>query len=164
MPEAPAAAGGKKGTWARAARRGALLLLLGALGTWTYTSSLVGVRTETRQTYRALKEELRRAGHRPHLAVLSGRRFAVDNWLLNTFGGASRNSRHLHGDAIDVLVLDVDGDGRADRNDIDIVYAILDQKLIGDSGGVGTYAGESGFFNRQMVHFDLRGHRARWHR
>ncbi|MEM7048562.1 MAG: hypothetical protein AAF604_02835 [Acidobacteriota bacterium] len=129
-----------------------------------YTSSLAGVDDATVGVYRALKAELEERGHQPRLWVLSGRRFALDNALLTQWSGASRNSLHLRGDAIDLLVLDVDGDGRSDGRDVDIVYRILDRSLIRDAGGVGTYKGEADFFSRQMVHFDLRGHRARWHR
>lgn len=53
---------------------------------------------------------------------------------------------------------------RAEARGVDIVYRILERELVGDRGGIGTYKNESGLFNRQMVHFDLRGHRARWHR
>lgn len=141
-----------------------LLLLLIALLFVTYTSSLVGVREETVDVYRALKEALVEQGYAPRLLVMSGRRYALDNKILATLGGASRNSRHLQGDAIDVVVLDVNRDGKTDRQDVDIVYQLLDRKLVGDRGGIGTYKGEWDFFSRQMVHFDLRGNRARWHR
>ena len=125
---------------------------------------MIGVHDDTVDAYRALKEELTEQGYRPRLLVISGRRYWLDNKILATFGGASRNSRHLRGDAIDVVVLDVNGDGDADRADVDIVYGILERQLIRDVGGIGTYKGEHDFFSRQMVHFDLRGHRARWHR
>lgn len=131
---------------------------------WLYTGSLIGVEETTLAKYRALRESLAEKGHDPRLFVISGRRYWLDNKLLAAFGGASRNSRHLHGNALDIIVLDVNDDGVADRRDVDIVHRILDRELIGDKGGVGTYKNEAGFLNRQMVHFDLRGHRARWNR
>lgn len=102
-------------------------------------------------------------GYHPNVFVISGRRFWLDNKVLQ-WGGASRNSRHLRGDAIDIVVLDVNRDGKANAQDVDIVHAILDGEIIRDQGGLGTYKSEAGLFNRQMVHFDLRGHRARWNR
>lgn len=141
-----------------------LFLLLLVASVLIYTSSLIGVRQETVQAYRSLKAELRRQGHDASMFVISGRRYWLDNKILSTFGGASRKSRHLRGQAIDVVVLDVNDDGEIDRKDVDIVYRILDRQIIGDSGGLGTYRNESDFFSRQMVHFDLRGRRARWHR
>lgn len=131
---------------------------------WLYTGSLIGVDDATVATYRDLRQRLTEDGHQPKLFVLSGRRFWIDNKILTTFGGASKNSRHLKGDALDIIVLDVNGDGTADRADVDIVHRILDEDLIGNRGGLGTYKNESGLLNRQMVHFDLRGHRARWNR
>ncbi len=153
-----------KTPWAKRLGKMLLLLLLIAGLALIYTSSLIGVEAETIAVYRSLKSEIAKQGHNPRLLVISGRRFWLDNKFLTTFGGASRNSRHLHGDAIDVVVLDINRDGVADRKDVDIVYTILNQKLIGSSGGLGTYKNENGFFSRQMVHFDRRGHRARWHR
>jgi len=154
----------KKARWARRLGLVFLLLLLVVGIFLVYTSSLVGVDEKTIATYRTLKSELVKRGHEPRIFVISGRRFWLDNKILNTFGGASRRSRHLAGDAIDVVVLDVNGDGEADREDVDIVYGILDRELVGNGGGIGTYKNESDFFSRQMVHFDHRGHRARWHR
>ncbi len=147
-------------------RLSGLLFLLTLLiaATLLYTSSLIGVEQETIDAYRSLKAELVDRGYEPRMFVISGRRYQLDNKLLATFGGASRKSRHLRGQAIDVVVLDVNRDGVADRKDVDLVYGILDRKIIGSSGGVGTYKNEADFFSRQMVHFDLRGRRARWHR
>ena len=151
-------------TWKSRVGKFLLVLVVIALLFGIYTSSLIGVDDDTREVYRVLKARLAEDGHQPHLFVLSGRRYWLDNKILNTFGGASRNSRHLHGDAIDVVVLDVNDDGSIDRADVDLVYTLLDRELIGDTGGIGTYKNESDFFSRQMIHFDLRGHRARWHR
>lgn len=131
---------------------------------WLYTGSLIGVDEATVATYRDLQQKVTESGHDPKFFILSGRRFWLDNKLLTAFGGASKNSRHLQGDALDIIVLDVNGDGTADRADVDIIHRNLDDDLIRDRGGLGTYKNESGFLNRQMVHFDLRGHRARWNR
>lgn len=131
---------------------------------WLYTGSLIGVDDGTVETYRALQERIIEKGYEPRLLVISGRRYSIDNKLLAMLGGAAKNSRHLRGDALDIIVLDINRDGTADHVDVDIVHRILDQELVGDRGGVGTYKTESGFFNRQMVHFDLRGRRARWNR
>jgi len=73
-------------------------------------------------------------------------------------------SRHLRGEAIDFIVFDVNEDGNSDHKDVDIVYEILDRKIVKNSGGIGTYKNETGFINRQMIHIDCRGSRARWAR
>ena len=131
---------------------------------WTYTSSLIGVEGTSIQYMRMLVEELEEQGHIPNFYVVSGKRGKLHNQLLVQFGGAATQSRHLKGEAIDIIVLDVNQDGKANGVDIDILYKILDRKIVGNKGGIGTYKNTEGFFSQQMIHFDCRGHRARWHR
>ncbi|MEL7123848.1 MAG: hypothetical protein AAFO07_30695 [Bacteroidota bacterium] len=133
-------------------------------GTWFYTNSLIGVDKQVKNYYRVLKKEIKEVGYKPSVFVISGRRWKWDNDLLSKFGGAAKNSRHKLGEAIDIIVLDINQDGKSDARDVDIVYEILDRQIIKDKGGLGTYKNENGFFNRQMVHFDCRGYKARWHR
>ncbi|MEO1434872.1 MAG: hypothetical protein AAFV80_05005 [Bacteroidota bacterium] len=141
-----------------------IILALGCGVIWFYTNSLFGVDPEVKQAYQALKQEMKRAELGQQLFVISGRRWAFDNWLLSTFGGASSQSQHLKGKAIDIIVLDINHDGQCNDADVDLVYQILDKKIIRDRGGIGTYKSEKGLLNRQMIHFDLRGSKARWHR
>jgi|SRR5687767_4010541 len=139
---------------------GSILILLVA---WyfIYIRSLWGVNPKTITYYKELKVEMRKQGYKPRFIILSGKRWPWHNKLLK---GAAKNSKHLQGQAIDIVILDVNKDGKVNSNDVDIVYNILDQTIIKDKGGIGTYKGESGFLDRQMVHFDCRGSYARWHR
>ena len=82
--------------------------------------------------------------------------------MLTAFG-AARNSQHLRGNALDIMVMDVNNDRVMDQRDVQIVVKILEQ-MIGDEGGIGTYTSEKWLWNRQMVHIDCRGKRARWSR
>ncbi len=85
-------------------------------------------------------------------------------WVLSAFRDPQHNSwvggdpasLHVHGMAIDLMVADVNRDGFVDRKDKDIVYRILDRKLLRGRGGIGRYP------NRRSIHFDVRGSRARW--
>jgi len=131
---------------------------------WLYCSSLIGVQKEVKNTLKTLRSEIKSQGFQPSFFVISGRRWHWDNWLLNQLGGAAKKSKHLSGLAIDIIILDVNQDGKMNANDVDIVRRILDKKIIKNKGGLGTYKNESGFFNRQMIHFDLRGKSARWNR
>ncbi|MEL7533171.1 MAG: DUF882 domain-containing protein [Bacteroidota bacterium] len=70
-------------------------------------------------------------------------------------GGASR-SRHMLGEAVDISIRDINGDGRSTEEDKAIVLKILDEKVIGNRGGLGRYPGT------MSVHFDVRARRARW--
>lgn len=138
-----------------------VLILISTAWYFIYIRSLWGVNPVTINYYNELKVEMRNRGYKPRFIILSGKRWHWHNSILN---GAAKNSKHLQGQAIDIVVLDINMDGQMNSADVDIVYEILDQKIIKNKGGIGTYKGESGFMDRQMVHFDCRGSYARWHR
>jgi hypothetical protein len=75
---------------------------------------------------------------------------------LNTRISGAPKSRHQWGEAIDLIVGDVNRDGEVDERDKKPLLAILDTKIIGHGGGVGRYP------HSQVIHMDVRGHRARW--
>jgi hypothetical protein len=68
------------------------------------------------------------------------------------------------GDAIDFILFDVNDDGKSNSKDVDIVFTVLDQNIIKDKGGIGTYKSEKSFIDRQMIHIDCRGYQSRWAR
>ncbi len=70
-------------------------------------------------------------------------------------GGASR-SRHLRGDAVDLVIKDINQDGRYTKKDKDIVLDLCEKQIIGKQGGIGRYPWS------RTVHIDVRGTRARW--
>ena len=140
------------------------MLLLLIFLVWFYTNSLVGVNPTSKDYLQQLKEEVEKEGYETDFFVISGKRWEVDNFILNKIGQAVSNSQHLEGNAIDILVLDVNNDGKSNAEDVDIIYRILDEKIIRENGGVGTYKNAKRWHTRQMVHFDCRGSHARWHR
>ena len=129
-----------------------------------YTTSLVGVNEISKQYLKELKQELKKEGLSPAIYVISGRRWKWDNYILTKISGAASKSQHLSGNAIDIIVLDVNRDGNIDTKDVDMVYDKLNEKIIKNKGGIGTYKKEKNFFNRQMIHFDCRGAKSRWNR
>ena len=52
--------------------------------------------------------------------------------------------------------------GKSNNQDVDIVFDILDNVIIKEKGRIGTYKSDNSFFNKQMIHIDCRGYRARW--
>ena len=84
--------------------------------------------------------ELLRAEYDSPVIINSGYRCPTHN---RNVGGAT-HSRHLEGDAADVVVRGVDPTN---------VYAFLNEE-VGDAGGVGRY--------NSFTHVDVRGYRARW--
>lgn len=131
---------------------------------WIYACSLIGVNEEVKDHFSKLKLEIAKQNYSPNFYVISGRRWKLDNFILEKINGAASNSKHKIGEAIDLIIFDVNNDGNSDAEDVNIVYNILDEKIIGNKGGIGTYKNENGFFNKQMIHFDCRGSKARWHR
>ncbi len=129
-----------------------------------YLTDTSKVNPKTLGYYLQLKDTLKSNGYSPNLYVVSGRRPKwFNSVLVKLKSGAKPYSQHLHGNAIDVIVLDVNNDGKSNTADVDLVFDILDKKIVGDSGGVGTYKKMKGFASKQMVHFDYRGKRVRWH-
>ncbi|MBK9452966.1 MAG: DUF882 domain-containing protein [Bacteroidetes bacterium] len=86
------------------------------------------------------------------IAIKHGFRHPAYNHQIS---GATK-SRHQFGEAIDLLVGDVNRDGRADEDDKAPLLKMLDEKIIGNAGGVGKYPGS------HVIHMDVRGFRARW--
>ena len=119
---------------------------------------------KTRAFYTALKDSLQQKGFSSNLIVISTKRVKWHNDIQVKLSGAAKDSRHLKGDAIDFIVFDINEDGKSDGKDVDIVFDILDKEIIKDDGGIGTYKNENSFINRQMIHIDCRGYKARWAR
>jgi uncharacterized protein YcbK (DUF882 family) len=128
-----------------------------------YNNSFRNVNPTTVAYYEDLKCILVKEGFRDKLLVISTKRENWHNELLIKFGASSK-SRHLIGDAIDILVLDVNDDGQMNDKDVGIVCQILDQKILKGQGGLGTYKSEDWIWNRQTVHLDCRQGSSRWNR
>lgn len=67
--------------------------------------------------------------------------------------GGKSESRHQLGDAIDLMIGDVNRDQRKDREDKKAVVPVFN-RVVGSKGGFGKYA--------RSLHIDTRGYRARW--
>ena len=111
-----------------------------------------------------MKKELKDRGYKPSLLVISTKRLPFHNNVQVKFSGAASKSKHLNGDAIDFLVLDVNDDGERNAKDVDIVTSLLENEIMKGKGGIGTYKNESSFMDRQMVHIDCREIKGRWSR
>lgn len=75
---------------------------------------------------------------------------------LNAAVGGASHSRHIAGDALDLVIEDINQDGYINTADKAIVLDLCERQLISNQGGIGRYPGT------QVVHIDLRGTRARW--
>ena len=139
-----------------------MILILICLGIFfLYFNNTKRVNPKTAAFYNALKDTLKQRDFSANLLVVSTKRFKWHNDIQVKFSGAAKESRHLTGDAIDFMVFDINNDGNSDSKDVDIVFNILDTEIIKDSGGIGVYKNEKSFINKQMIHIDCRGYKAR---
>ncbi|MBP6432079.1 MAG: DUF882 domain-containing protein [Ferruginibacter sp.] len=129
-----------------------------------YCNNISLANPTTQHFFNELKKQLKEKGYSTNIVVISTKRFKWHNNIQSNFSGAAKESRHLIGDAIDFIIFDINKDGVSNYKDVDEVYKILDEKIILNKGGIGTYKNEKGFINRQMVHIDCRGYKARWHK
>ena len=117
-------------------------------------------------------DELERRGLPGSVHIMSGFRTPQYNAQgVGAKGGRARESRHMYGDAADVIVDangdgrmdDLDGDGRTTIRDARVLYAVAEDveaqhpELV---GGLSAYPGTSA--HGPFVHVDTRGVRARW--
>jgi hypothetical protein len=103
--------------------------------------------------------------------IMSGFRTPQYNVSGGNPAGRATLSRHMYGDASDILI-DNDGngwmddlnhDGKINIKDAEVILAAVDrveQEHPGLVGGAGVYPAESG--HGPFIHIDVRGYRARW--
>lgn len=107
-----------------------------------------------------LEDMLDANGYRSRYFVISGKR---NKWYNDLINGAPR-SLHLSGKAIDIWVVDIDGDWDFDNNDIRILEK-LNAKIEAThpelTGAFGTYR-KASCLDRNMVHIDTRGRTIRY--
>lgn len=109
-----------------------------------------------------IKEEVKKMGHNTNWFVISEKRSKFYNTLLKN---STKNSYHLVGDAIDIYVIDVDGDFDFDEKDIKIIEnanRIVEKKHKNLVGAFGTYRSK-GYLTRHMIHIDTRGYKKRYY-
>lgn len=138
-----------------------ILLIFVALF-FLYANSFKGVNKKTINYFYELKDSLRSQGYYPMLLVTSTKRAKWFNDLAVKYSGAAPKSKHLKAEAIDFVVLDINGDWKVNSKDVDIVYKILNEQIVKNKGGIGTYKNSG--IDCQMIHIDCRGKRARWYR
>ncbi|MEM6723537.1 MAG: D-Ala-D-Ala carboxypeptidase family metallohydrolase [Bacteroidota bacterium] len=100
-----------------------------------------------------LQAELTAKDHDPKaFTIRSGHRHPKRNEEVK----GAKVSRHIKGQAVDLIIGDINQDGQYTPEDKQIVLDIVNKKVIGNFGGVGRYPGT------RTVHIDVRGFRARW--
>ena len=118
-------------------------------------------------------QELERRGHPVEdVGIISGFRTPSYNAHGGNTAGRGSLSRHMYGDAMDFYIDndgdgamdDLNGDGRVDRGDAEVIAAAGDAVEASYPqyvGGIGIYSPNPGAHSG-FVHIDTRGYRARW--
>lgn len=115
-----------------------------------------GANPKIKTKVQLIKESLIDAGYNPRWFTISEKRNKIFNSLL---ANSAKKSHHLHGNAIDVYVIDIDGDGKFTQTDLDIVKRHnnrVERRNPHLRGGFGTYTSKS--IAKHMIHFDTRGY------
>jgi len=100
-----------------------------------------------------LQHSLKEKGYNPDAFwIRYGHRHPKKNEEANGAG----SSKHIKGQAIDMVIEDINNDGKYTEEDKEIVLRIVDKEVIRNKGGIGRYPGT------RTVHIDTRGTKARW--
>lgn len=106
-----------------------------------------------------IKKELRDMGHRPIWFMISGKR---DEFLTKiSYNNLKKGSPHLKGIAIDIEVIDIDGDFDFDEEDITLFVEAnrrVEKNFPDLKGSLGTYRGpNSDWLEWHQIHIDTKG-------
>lgn len=122
--------------------------------------SVVSVSPRLVTKLEAIISDLEGSGYAcPSLRLQSGYRTPGYN---RAIGNVTRHSRHIHGDAADMVARDFNSDGRVDRKDAQILMATV-TRLDQDprfAGGASIYPANGS--HSWFVHTDTRGKATRW--
>lgn len=113
----------------------------------------LGIAPEVVYRFIALQDALARSGYDPDALLV---RFGHRHPKLNKEVGGASKSRHIVGEALDITIDDINGDGSYTEADKAIVLDLCEREIIGNQGGLGRYPGT------RSIHIDVRGYRARW--
>ena len=110
-----------------------------------------------------IENEISKMGYNNNWFIISGKRHSWYNSLLSN---SAKDSYHIRGEAIDIYVIDLNGDGIFNSKDIKIFESA--NKYVESTnpdlvGALGTYT-TKGYFTRHMIHIDTRGYKKRYNK
>lgn len=115
---------------------------------------LLGANPDVHQKVSDIKTELIKQGYNPRWFIISQKRNKIYNKLLIN---SVTKSKHLQAKAIDLYIIDIDGDGEYNKKDFDLIKnAALkcQQKNPETKGNTFDYFGR-GYFSHHMVHVEV---------
>jgi hypothetical protein len=109
-----------------------------------------------KQKLKVIKSELRQQGYQPLWIIISQKR---SQWYNDLLSNSVKDSKHLKGKAIDIFVLDINGDWRYDQTDFDLIKNTSINVEVNNpayEGKVYNYLKNKSPLSRRMVHLELR--------
>ena len=116
---------------------------------------LLGATENAQKRVDAIRTNLEQDGYSPRWFIISQKRTWIYNKLLLN---SVDKSKHMQGKAIDLYIIDIDGDGDYDKGDYTLIEkaaANVNRTSPELSGKTYSYLGK-GFFSRCMVHVELK--------
>ena len=108
-----------------------------------------------------IENEISKRGYINNWFIISGKR---SSWYNELLPNSAKQSYHLHGDAIDIYVFDINGDGIFNNEDVKIFESAnqyVESNYPELVGGLGTYTNK-GYLSSHMIHIDTRGYKKRY--
>ena len=123
-----------------------------------YVIGLLGAEKETLTKLELIKGELKAMGHNPKWVIISQKR---NKWINKELKNSVPNSQHLYGKAIDIYVLDINGDLSYNQTDAKLFETAnqkVEKKNPGLKGFCKAYIDKKPdhYFTRHMIHIDRR--------
>jgi uncharacterized protein YcbK (DUF882 family) len=110
-----------------------------------------------------IKKEIVSRGYNPRWFIISEKR---QSWYNRLLPNSAKDSYHLKGKAVDIYVIDINGDGVFNNADIKIFDSCNKHVESGHPellGAFGTYT-TKGYLSSHMIHIDTRGKSKRYNK
>ena len=124
---------------------------------------LLGAESNVHRKLSLIEEELKSNNYETSWVIISQKRSETFNRILKN---SAKDSHHMKGKAIDIYVFDIDGDGKFNRTDINILEKVnrkIEKENPELKGAFGDYfKDESDHFSSHMIHIDTRGKSIRY--
>lgn len=134
-----------------------VLVLSVVLYTALNLGGLMGANEDIKTKVQLIEAELRAQNYQPKWVIISQKR---SDFFNSKLAKSAPKSNHLIGMAIDLYLIDINGDWIFDNKDVDILYDAtlrVEKKNPHLVGGFGIYLNNTtSYFTRHMIHLDLR--------
>jgi len=124
---------------------------------------LIGANEDVLKKLDLIEQELKKKEYNTNWFIISQKRNRIMNSLLPN---SAKESQHISGKAIDIYVLDIDGDNVFNRNDIKILEqanSLVEKNHPELTGAFGDYfLDKHDYFTKHMIHIDTRGQKVRY--